>query len=80
MIKRGAIVLLFAGIVLLALAFSRSAHAGDYPTAQELEAICGYSPGMPIKEFRWHGRSVQVSYVRGRRVGNGEYDVRIRLR
>lgn len=81
MIARGAILFMFAVIILLALAYSRPVHAGErYPTVRELEAGIGYAPGAPLKELLINGRRVLIVYVGARTLGRGMYDVRIKLR
>ena len=73
----------FAAITILAAAllFGHPAHAADaYPTVKQLEVGLGYSPGALLKQAPVNGRGWNFYYVRTRAVGNGEYDVRVKLR
>jgi len=69
---------LIVGFLLMA----GSVLAGEqYPTVRELESGLGYSSGAQIpKDIPARGRGWHVYYMGARPVGNGDYDVRIRLR
>ena len=68
-------------VLAVAMTFGHHSHAADiYPTVQELEAGLGYSPGALLKNAPVKGRGWNFYYVRTRALGNGEYDVRVRLR
>ena len=89
MIAKFAIVVSRAAVIILALAFSCAAHADErYPTVKQIEAGLasrsdsrGAISGAPLPfMIPALGRGWTVYYVRGHYVGQGEYDVRIRLR
>lgn len=68
-------------LIIVALAFAPSiASAADYPTVKELEGGLGYRPGALLKQAPVNGRGWSFYYVRTRALGNGEYEVKIRLR
>ena len=68
-------------ILAAALMFGHRIHAADaYPTVKEIEAGLGYSPGALLKQAPVNGRGWNFYYVGTRAIGNGEYDVRVRLR
>ena len=51
------------------------------PTVRELESALGYSPGAQIpKDVPACGRGLHIYYIGARALGNGEYDVRVKLR
>jgi hypothetical protein len=69
------------GFVLGLMLFAAPAIAGDYPPIAYLQDRLPAHPGDPLaKLIPWKGRLLQPYYVRAKAVGNGEYDVRIRLR
>ena len=62
-------------------AASTAARATDYPTVRELENGLGYSPGAQIpKDVPARNRGWHIFSVHTRALGNGEYDVRVKLR
>jgi hypothetical protein len=67
--------------VILAVMTTTVAHAAEYPTVRDIENGLRVSPGVqlprdiPAREKVWH-----VFYVGAKAIGNGEYDVRVRLR
>ena len=81
----------FAGIVIGCLLLVASgfelwaeiphARAADYPTVRELESGLGIYPGtqfqkdVPARNRGWH-----VYYLSARSLGNGLYDVRVKLK
>jgi hypothetical protein len=72
-------------ILIAALTFGHHhARAADstvvYPTVKELEAGLGYPPGALLKQAPVRGHGWSFYYVHTRALGNGEYDVRVRLR
>lgn len=67
--------------LLFVVAVSSGANAKDFPTVRELEGGLGYTPGMQLpKVIPARGKGYLVYYLHSRAVGNGEYEVRIRLR
>ena len=71
----------FAAIFGLALLLPIAAHATDYPTVKEIETGLNMPPGaqwprdLPARGKGWH-----IFYLQGHALGNGYYDVRIKLR
>jgi hypothetical protein len=57
------------------------ANADEYPSVREIEQTKHFVPGaqfpvlLPIR-----GRLWGIYYIRAKATGNGEYDVRVRLR
>ena len=58
-----------------------AASATEYPSVKEMERGLGYSPGIQLpRDIPARGKGWHVFYVRAKAVGDGEYDVRIKLR
>ena len=68
-------------LAMLAASVLPAGAAERYPSVPELEVGAGYVAGKQIPfDIPARGRGWHVYYVKSKAVGNGVYDVRIRLR
>lgn len=74
------LIVLLAGSLLLALMIAPEA-ADRFPSIPELEVALNLHPGAMLpKEVLSHGVIYRAYYLRGTKLSNGDYDVRLRLR